>query len=238
MTAQTRHTKQVITFNWPVVAGLLLITAIPGIPAIVILALVLFGSGAVAGVSDVINAQYFATPAAILTHATAGVLFFLTMPWQFSPRIRVRRSVWHKVGGRLAVTSGCIMALSGVWMHLMLSPHELGGRFVSLLIMSTAICTAFCVAIVHIKKGRIAQHKKWMIGAVALSLAAITPLFTGALLHLVFSSWEGIYESLRAFHNNYDRLIAMAINLAIAKVITWQNSVSQPNAPTLPEQSY
>ncbi|MFS1523932.1 DUF2306 domain-containing protein [Microbulbifer sp. 2304DJ12-6] len=238
MTAQTQHTKQVIKFNWPVVAGLLLIAAIPGIPAMFILALVLLGSGAVAGVSDVINAQYFATPAAILTHATSGALFFLTMPWQFSPRFRVRRPVWHKVSGQLAVTSGCIMAVSGVWMHWMLSPHELGGRFVLLLIMSTAICTAFCVAIVHVKKKRIALHKKWMIRAVALSLAAVTPLFTGALLHLVFSPWEGIYEILLTFHHNYDRLIAMAINLAIVEVITWQKGVSQPNAPTLSEQSY
>ncbi|MBQ4812730.1 DUF2306 domain-containing protein [Pseudoalteromonas luteoviolacea] len=230
MTTQIQHTKQVIKFNWPVVSGLLLMTAIPGIPAIFIFVLVLLGSDAVTGVSDMINGQYFATPAAILTHALAGALFFLTMPWQFSPRIRVRRPRLHKLGGRLAVTSGCVMAISGVWMHLMLTPDELGGRFLSLLIMSVAICSAFCVAIVHVTKGRIAQHKKWMMRAVAFALAAITPLFTGALLQLMFGAWEGIYDTLLAFHHNYDRLIAMAINLAVVEVIIWQQSPSYPKS--------
>ncbi|KZN46536.1 DUF2306 domain-containing protein [Pseudoalteromonas luteoviolacea] len=235
MAAQIQHTKQVIKFNWPVVSGLLLITAIPGIPAIFIVALVLLGSGAVAGASDVINAQYFATPAAILTHASAGALFFLMMPWQFSPRMRVCRPTLHKVGGQLVVVSGCVMAISGVWMHLMLTPNELGGRFVSLLIMSVAICGAFCAAIAHVKKGRITQHKKWMIRAAALALAAITPLFTGALLQLVFSAWEGVYETLLAFHHNYDRLIAMVINLVIVEVIIRQKSISQPSTLALSE---
>ncbi|KZN36026.1 hypothetical protein N480_18720 [Pseudoalteromonas luteoviolacea S2607] len=235
MAAQIQHTKQVIKFNWPVVSGLLLITAIPGVPAIFIIALVLLGSGAVAGVSDVINAQYFATPAAILTHASAGVIFFLTMPWQFSPRLRVCRPRLHKVGGRLAVVSGCVMAISGVWMHLMLTPNELGGRFVSLLIMSVAICGAFCTAIGHVIKGRVVQHKKWMIRAVALALAAITPLITGALLQLIFGAWAGVYETLLAFHHSYDRLIAMVINLTIVEMVMRQTSMAQPGSPALSE---
>ncbi|MCF2858518.1 DUF2306 domain-containing protein [Pseudoalteromonas sp. SMS1] len=217
MTAPLQHTKQGIKFNWPAVISLLILTAIPGIPAIIIVILVLLGSGAVAGVSEAINAQYFLTPAAILTHGIAGGLFFLTMPWQFSDRIRAYHLRWHQITGRVAVMSGCVMALSGVWMHLMLSPHDLGSRFMSLIILSVAICGAFIVAVVQVIKGRIEQHRAWMMRAVALALAAITPIFTGAVLQLVFSAWTGGSEILAALHHDYDRLIAMAVNLVVVE---------------------
>ncbi|MBE0387940.1 DUF2306 domain-containing protein [Pseudoalteromonas luteoviolacea] len=225
MTAQLQHTKQDNKFNWPVVISLFLLTAIPGIPAIFIVALVLLGDGAIAGVSQLINAQYFYAPAAILTHGSTGALFFLTMPWQFSPRIRMRRPIWHKVSGRIAVVSGCLMAMSGVWMHIALSPDELGGRFIALVILSMSICIAFSVAVVHVVKGRIAQHQIWMMRAVALALAAITPLFTGAILQLVFSAWTGLYEVLAALHHDYDRLIAIVINLIVVEWVIQQKRI-------------
>ncbi|AOT10030.1 DUF2306 domain-containing protein [Pseudoalteromonas luteoviolacea] len=213
------HRKnQPTAFNWPVVSGLLLIMAIPGLPAIIIIALVLLGQSDVFGMADVINPQYLAAPAAILTHATAGVTFFLTMPWQFSPRLRMRYPRWHMRAGRIAVISGCAMALSGIWLHLVLSPDELGGRFVSLVVMSIAIVGAFSVAVWHIVRGQVDQHKKWMVRAVAISLAAITPLFIGAIVHVVLSHWQDTFGSLLTIYHDYDRLIAMFINLL---VIEW-----------------
>ncbi|WP_052262596.1 DUF2306 domain-containing protein [Pseudoalteromonas luteoviolacea] len=209
--------NQPIAFNWPVVSGLLVIMAIPGLPAIIIIALVLLGQAGVFGMTDVINPQYIAAPAAILTHALAGVIFFLTMPWQFSPRLRVRYPRWHRLAGRIAVLSGCVLALSGVWLHLVSSPDELGGRFISLVVMSIAIVGAFSVAVWQIVRGQVTGHKKWMMRAVAISLAAITPLFIGAIVHLVLGHWQDTFASLLTIYRDYDRLIAMCINLVVVE---------------------
>ncbi|MCG7548749.1 DUF2306 domain-containing protein [Pseudoalteromonas sp. Of7M-16] len=212
----TQKNRQ-IPFNWPVVSGLLLITAIPGIPAIIIVALVLLGAGTVAGISNIINPQYFSTPAAILTHGFSGAVFFLTMPWQFSPRIRLHYPKWHKFAGRIAAVSGCVMALSGIWMHLVLTPDELGARFIALVTMSVAIVGAFGIAIWYVLQGQIIAHKKWMMRAIAICLAAITPLFLGAILQLLLGSWQETFKGVFGFYHDYDRLIAMTINLLLVE---------------------
>ncbi|MDK2597719.1 DUF2306 domain-containing protein [Pseudoalteromonas obscura] len=209
--------NQQTPFNWPVVSGLLLITAIPGIPAIIIVALVLLGAGTVAGISNTINPQYFSTPAAILTHGFSGAVFFLTMPWQFSPRIRLHYPKWHKFAGRFAALSGCVMALSGIWMHLVLTPNDLGARFIALVIMSVAIVGAFGIAIWSVLNGQIVAHTKWMMRAVAICLAAITPLLLGAILQVLLGSWQETFKGVFGFYHDYDRLIAMAINLILVE---------------------
>ncbi|MCF6440922.1 DUF2306 domain-containing protein [Pseudoalteromonas luteoviolacea] len=209
--------NQPVAFNWQVVSGLLLIMAIPGIPAIIIIALVLLGQTDVLGMADVINPQYLTAPAAILTHAMAGITFFLTMPWQFSPRLRIRYPRWHKIAGCIAVIAGCTMALSGIWLHLVLSPNELGGRFISLVVMSIAIVGAFSVAVWQIVRGHVTEHKKWMMRAVAISLAAITPLFIGMIVHLVLGHWQGTFAPLLTLYHDYDRLVAMLINLVVVE---------------------
>ncbi|KZN47714.1 DUF2306 domain-containing protein [Pseudoalteromonas luteoviolacea] len=222
--------NQPVAFNWPVISGLLLIMAIPGIPAIIIIALVLLGQTDVLGMADVIHPQYLAAPAAILTHAMAGVTFFLTMPWQFSPRLRIRYPRWHKLAGRVAVIAGCTMALSGIWLHLVLSPNELGGRFISLVVMSIAIVGAFSVAVWQIVRGQVAGHKKWMMRAVAISLAAITPLFIGVIVHLVLGHWQETIAPLLTLYHDYDRLVAMLINLVVVEWLSKKpQKAGEPN---------
>ncbi|MDK1290351.1 DUF2306 domain-containing protein [Pseudoalteromonas umbrosa] len=226
--------NQPVAFNWPVISGLLLIMAVPGIPAIIIIALVLLGQTDVLGMADVINPQYLAAPAAILTHAMAGVTFFLTMPWQFSPRLRIRYPRWHKLAGRIAVISGCVMALSGIWLHLVLSPNELGGRFISLVVMSIAIVGAFSVAVWQIVHGHVKEHKKWMMRAVAISLAAITPLFIGMIVHLVLGHWKETFAPVLTLYHDYDRLVAMLINLVVVEWLSKKpQKAGKPNRATM-----
>ena len=207
------------SFNWPIVGFLLFMTGIPGVPAIFLLAIVIIGPSAGAEMTSLINAVYFETPAAILVHASSGVLLFLTMPFQFSPALRKKNSNWHKIGGRIALLSGCVLAVSGVWMHHVLSPNSFGMRYVSLVIMSIAICTTFSLALWHIINGNVQVHRKWMIRAVAITLAAVTPLFVGAILHLLFGQLESLFAILSQFQQDYGRLIGIAINLAIVEFI-------------------
>lgn len=206
------------SFNWPAVAGLLFLTGIPAIPACFIIILVILGPQAAQGFEDVINPVHFQTPAAVLIHGLAGILFFLTMPFQFSPRIRARYRNWHRISGRIAVGAGYTMALSGVWMHLVMFPTDKGIRFVGLLIMSAAMCLTLSIALWHIFRGRVSVHRIWMIRAVAITLGAVTPLFFDALLYLVFSDVERLFTFLIGIQKDYGRLIAILLNLVLAEV--------------------
>lgn len=207
------------SFNWPIVGFLLFMTGIPGVPAIFLLALVIIGPSAGADMASLINAVYFQTPAAILVHASSGVLLFLTMPFQFSPALRKKNSNWHKLGGRIALISGCVLAVSGVWMHHVLSPDTFGMRYASLVIMSIAMCATFSLALWHIINGNVQVHRKWMIRAVAITLAAVTPLFVEAIIYLLFGQLESAFALLSKIQHDYGRLLGIAINLAIVEFI-------------------
>ncbi|NQZ81284.1 MAG: DUF2306 domain-containing protein [Colwellia sp.] len=208
-----------IPFNWPVVGTLLFLTGIAGIPAIFLVALVVLGPSAIDGVSSMINTLHFETPAAILVHGVSGILFFLTMPFQFSPRLRTNNLNRHKIAGRIALISGYIMAISGVWMHNVLSPDSQGTRYVVLILMSMAICLTFSIALWHIIKRNVQVHQKWMARAVAITLAAVTPLFIDILIVILFSHFDRLYTILNQLQYDYGRLIAIMINLLIVEII-------------------
>ncbi|WP_019030083.1 DUF2306 domain-containing protein [Colwellia piezophila] len=207
------------SFNWPVVGFLLFMTGIPGIPAFFILAVVALGADVGESFSSVVNVLYFETPAAIFVHGGAGILFFLTMPFQFSPALRNKKSNWHKTGGRIALLSGYVMAVSGVWMHHVLSPDSFGMRYVSLVILSIAMCTAFSLALWHIINRNFDVHRKWMIRAVAITLAVITLLFVEAILFLLFGQLENTFAVISQFQHDYGRLVGITINLIIVEYI-------------------
>jgi hypothetical protein len=214
-------------FNWPIVGFLLFTTGIPGIPAIFLLALVFMGPSANESLSSVVNTLYFETPAAIVLHGGAGILFFLTMPFQFSPVFRTKTRKWHKIGGRIALLSGYMMALSGIWMHHVLSPDSFGMRYISLVILSLAMCVTFSLALWHIINRNIETHRRWMIRAVAITLAVVTPLFVDAILYLLFSHLENTFAVIIQFQHDYGRLIGITINLSIVEYIFFKEKVKK-----------
>jgi len=219
----TKEPKQ--PFNWPVVGFLLLMIGIPGIPAIFIVALVLMGPSAIEGVSSLINATYFETPAAILVHASSGVLFFLSLPFQFSPALRAKGGRWHKTGGRIAILSGYVMGLSGIWMFHMLYPDAVySASYFSVVIMSVAMCITFSIALWHIINRNVQAHSQWMVRAVAVTLAAITPLFLDIIL---YGPLENAFVMIRQFQHDYGRLVAIVVNLVIVEFIIFRQVKKQ-----------
>ena len=206
-------------FNWPVVGTLLFLTGIAGIPAIFLVALVAMGPSAIEGVSSMINILHFETPAAIFVHGGSGILFFLTMPFQFSPKLRAKNLNRHKMAGRVALISGYIMAISGVWMHNVLTPDSQGTRYIVLILMSMAICLTFSIALWHIIKRNVQLHLKWMTRAVAITLAAVTPLFIDLLIVILFSHFDSLFTVLGQLQYDYGRLVGIVFNLVIVEVI-------------------
>jgi len=214
-------------FNWPVVGFLLFMAGIPGFPAIFLLAFVAIGPSSGDGGSSIINALHFETPAAVYVHGGAGILFFLTMPFQFSPAVRIKNLKLHKAGGRIALLSGYVMGLSAIWMHHVLLPDTFGVRYVVLVVMSIAMCITFSLALWHIINGNVQSHRKWMFRAVAITLAAVTPLFVEAIMLLLFGQFVNIFTVINQFQHDYGRLIGMAINLAIVEYIFFKETVKK-----------
>jgi len=216
-------------YNWPVVGILLFLTGIAGIPAMFGVAIVALGVFGFAGESSFISSIHFTQPGAMFVHGGAGILFFLTMPFQFSPRVRAKNPKRHKLAGRIAVVSGCIMAISGVWMHNVLSPESQGIRYSILILTSMAICSSFLIALWHVIKGNIQVHQLWMARAVAIVLAAITPLFIDIFILIIFSGFEVIFNMLTQFQYDYGRLLGIVINLSIVEIIMREKAIKVIN---------
>ncbi|MFD2165629.1 DUF2306 domain-containing protein [Thalassotalea euphylliae] len=224
-TAKLSSEKPTISFNWTVVGSLFFLMAIPAIPAMFFITAVALGPSVIGELTAYVSAAHFEKPAALFVHGGSGVLFFLSMPFQFSPKLRASHLNWHKMSGRIAVVSGYVMAISGVWMHNVLTPESQGGRYFSLIVMSIAMCLTFSIALWHIINKRVSAHQKWMARAVAVTLAAVTPLFVDILILLVFGSFNGVFDMLVDLHHNYGRLLAIVINLSVVEF--WFNRKKQ-----------
>lgn len=196
-------------FNWAGVSFLLFMIGIPAIPAVFIVALVVMGSGVESPLSEMINARYFDMPLVIICHGISGIVFFVTMPFQFSPKLRQAKPRYHKINGYFAFISACVMAASGVWMHHVFLPNEFGARYVSLVIVAMAIFLAFVIAVKYAIKKDVKQHQRWVYFAAAASLAVVSPLF----LEIIAMLMGNVGAELM---HDYGRLIGLVLNFQIA----------------------
>ena len=108
-----------------------------------------------------------------MIHIVPGLLFLVLAPLQFVARLRNRRPRLHRWMGRVALVSGLIVGASA----LVMSPRlAIGGA------NETAATTLFASiflfdlvkAFLAIRKGKVAQHREWMIRAFAIGLAVAT----------------------------------------------------------------
>jgi len=223
--------------NWPVVSTLWLLLAIPGIPAILIVSLLitslLFGPVESTLLMSLINPNYFSAPWAVLVHGSSGAVFFLTMPWQFSPAIRHKHPKWHRASGRIVLLSGCTMAVSGVWMHLVLTPDELGMRFIGLLALSIGMLLAFSIAFYAVLNRQFDRHRRWMCRAVAMTLAAVTPLFVEVIAELTLGQGAAFKPWLAPFFHDYSRWLGIGLNLLIAELLLRKKVLVQPKGAVM-----
>lgn len=210
-----------LNYHWPVVSTLWLLLAIPGIPAILIVSLLLtsllFGPIESTLWMSLINPLYDASPWAVIVHGGSGAIFFLTMPWQFSPALRHKYPNWHRASGRLVLLGGYTMAVSGIWMHLFLTPDELDMRFIGLLVLSCGMMLAFSMALYAVLNRQFDRHRRWMCRAVAMTLAVVTPLFVEVIAELTLGQVAAVKPWLAPFFHDYGRLLGIGLNLWIVE---------------------
>lgn len=122
--------------NWPIVTGLLLLGALPALPAGFIVSLLAQGEP-----HDFLRPIYVERPIPIALHAVAGVVFWLSVPLQFSTRVRQSRPRLHKASGRMAMLAALVLSLSSFWI-LIFNPPVAGWIHTSVL-AATGVGTIF-----------------------------------------------------------------------------------------------
>jgi hypothetical protein len=215
-----------LKYNWPVVGLLLFLAGVPGIPAILILISIAMGAPTDGSEHAFVNVLHFTMPLPVLVHGGAGIVFFLTVPFQFSTALRKRHNRYHRLAGGIAIVSGYMIACSAPWMHHIFSPDSGLPRYSGLLAMSAGMIIGFSLALHAIIQVNIKKHRAWMMRSVAITLGAVTPLFFEIPLFLVFGSFEAISSELSRLEFGYGRWFGMVVNLAIVEYLLMKQSAS------------
>lgn len=204
--------------HWPLVTTLFVLLAVPGIPALLIILLILLHPLLPAPLIGLVNPLYLQTPLPILLHGISGVVFFLTIPLQFSAGLRRKHPAWHRQSGRIGVISAQLMAASGIWMHHYLTPADLGMRYAGLWLLSLAIIGCFSMAFYQVRQHRFTAHQHWMYRGVAAVLATVSTLLLEVLLALTLGQLDGWQAAVSQWHHDYARLTALGLNLLLLEV--------------------
>jgi uncharacterized membrane protein len=162
--------------------------------------------------------RFVVSPIPVVLHLISVTIFSLLGAFQFSPGLRCRWPVWHRVAGRILVVAGLVAALSGLWMasFYAIVPADSVVLHALRLLFGSAMAVSIVLGQLAVRRGNIAQHQGWMRRAYAIGLGAGTQ----ALILIVPAVAVGKPDP--------DRLAllmgaAWLINLSIAEwLIRWQ----------------
>ncbi len=157
--------------QWPVPAGLILLSLIP----VIFGALRLTELTAGADVTPQ-NARFFASPIPVVTHIVSVTVYSLLGAFQFVPSLRGRRG-WHRIAGRILIPAGLLAALSGLWMSAFY-PLPDGYTDVPLrLFFGTAMLVSLVLGLAAVRRRDFVRHSAWMTRAYAIAVGAGTQAF-------------------------------------------------------------
>ena len=161
--------------SWPLVALLLVLSAIPVMSGTLRLIEVAGGPAVMPA-----NHRYGDFPLPLVLHIVGAIVFVLAGILQFLPRFRRRHPVWHRRAGRVLVPAGLLAAGSGVAMTLFFEAQPNSGTLLYLfrLGFGSMMVISLVLGVTSIRRRDIAAHRAWMTRAYAIGLAAGTQAFT------------------------------------------------------------
>lgn len=108
----------------------------------------------------------------LAVHAAGAATALLLGPFQFFPALRMRFGRWHRWAGRVYVLGCMVGALSGGLLAIGASTGIVTtagfGTLAAAWLVTTTLAWRCAL------RGRIAQHRRWMIRSFSLTLAAVT----------------------------------------------------------------
>lgn len=170
--------------SWPMVALLLVLSAIPVTSGTLRLIEVAGGPAVMPA-----NHRYGDFPLPLVLHIGASIVFVLAGILQFLPRLR-RHPVWHRRAGRLLVPAGLVAAGSGLAMTVFFEAQPNSGTLLHLfrLVFGSSMAVSLVLGVTSIRRRDIAAHRAWMARAYAIGLAAGTQAFTGGFGEALFGT--------------------------------------------------
>ena len=169
------------------------------------------------------KANFLAHSNGIYTHVFASIVALTLGPFQFSTRLRQKNTNVHRWLGRTYLAVGVLVGgLSGLYM----SQYAFGGSVAQLGFAALAVLWLYTGlrAYLAVRRGAIAEHRKWMVRNFSLTFAAVT-----LRLYLPASMAAGVEFSLA-----YPIIawLCWVPNLAFAE---WRyNSAHKAPLPTAP----
>ncbi|MCE7988543.1 MAG: DUF2306 domain-containing protein [Caldilinea sp. CFX5] len=106
-------------------------------------------------------------------HVILGGVYLALAPFQFVQRIRNRWLGYHRWVGRLLVAIGLVIGATALFMGIVFPTAGWPQSIVNTL-FGVLFLAALVLGFVHVRAGRIAQHREWMIHAFAIGLAIAT----------------------------------------------------------------
>ncbi|HEX5859936.1 MAG TPA: DUF2306 domain-containing protein [Microbacterium sp.] len=158
------------------------------------------------------NARFLDSPAPVIIHIIASVVFLILGALQFVPSLRRRR--WHRMAGRIVAPAGMLSALSALWMTLFYAIPAPSGTalFLMRLGFGTAMAVGLVVAFVAIRRGDVRTHSAWMTRAYAIGMGAGTQVLT-------FLPWVLFFGPPDVAMHAVLMGAGWVINLAVAEVL-------------------
>jgi uncharacterized membrane protein len=118
----------------------------------------------------------------LLPHGLAGACAILLGPLQFSDRLRQRFTKFHRVVGRIYITSALIVAPLGAYIQYF--EERMGGPrsfSIAALVDAILLMLTTAIAFTFILNGRVQQHRQWMTRSFAVALVFLEVRVVGGI---------------------------------------------------------
>lgn len=119
------------------------------------------------------NSGFLEYPTIVALHVVLGGVYLLFAPFQFVRRIRSRHLGYHRRMGRVLVVLGLVVGATALFVGLVI-PFSGWAESVLIALFGSLFLFALLKGFVHIRAGRVARHREWMIRAFAVALAIAT----------------------------------------------------------------
>jgi uncharacterized membrane protein len=190
------------------------------------LALVGVGASAAHYLQEPYNPGFLDFPTVVALHVVLGGVFLALAPFQFVRRIRSRHLGYHRRVGRLLVAIGVVVGVTALVMGLVI-PFSGWPERVVVALFGSLFLFALVKGFVHVRTGRVALHREWMIRAFAIGLAIATQrvLFFPAIMITMADPSDGRFGTLLVAA----LAVAFVVHISVAEL--WTRATRRSSAP-------
>jgi uncharacterized membrane protein len=129
------------------------------------------------------NPGFLRFPTITALHVVLGGFYLALAPFQFVRIVRSRHLRFHRWAGRMLVTVGMVVGVTALFMGFVI-PFSGWGERVIIGLFGGLFLVALVKGFLHVRAGRVALHREWMIRAftIGLSIATMRLIFVPALI--------------------------------------------------------